>query len=73
METLKRERIKNGWTCQEASDKIGISKSFYWQIENDKRRMTYELAIRVSLVFDTTPDTLLYVDTLSRMKRENRL
>ena len=73
MEKLKTEREKKGWSYQIAAEKVGISKPFYWQIENEKRRLTYELAIRLAKTFGTTPDTLLYDDVVSRMEREGRL
>lgn len=65
---LKQVRLKWGYTCQEMASKLKISKPFYWQIENGKRRMTYHLAIQISQIFDMTPDQLFYDDYIRRMK-----
>ena len=36
--------------------------SFYWQIENDKRRLTYDMAMKIANFFKTTPDEIFYED-----------
>ena len=41
MNELKELRQKNNFTCQDMSDKLNISKPFYWQIENGRRRLSY--------------------------------
>ena len=38
MSKLKSTRIKHKLTHQTMADTLNISKSFYWQIENNKRR-----------------------------------
>lgn len=73
MDKLRRERESRGWSYKDAAKLVGISKPFYWQLENEKRNFTYELAIRVALVFQTTSDELLYQDVMKRLKREHRL
>ena len=44
------------------ADTLKISKSFYWQIENDKRRLTYDMAVKIANIFKTTPDEIFYKD-----------
>lgn len=62
METLRRYRERNGYSFQKMADLVGISKAFYWQIEHNQRRMTYELSMRIAKVFDLKPDDLFYED-----------
>lgn len=60
MNELRNLRVKNKYTCKDMADKLNISKPFYWQLENNKRRLSYEMAIRIASVFDTTPDKIFY-------------
>ena len=36
---LEALRIKYGFTYQEMADKIGVCKSYYWQLEHNNRRL----------------------------------
>lgn len=60
MEKLKKIRRKNNYTCQMMSEKLNISKPFYWQIENGKRRLSYEMAIKIAAIFNMRPDDIFY-------------
>ena len=60
MDELKEIRLKNNLSLQQIADILKISKTFYWQIENDKRRLTYDMAIRISEIFSLKPDQLFY-------------
>jgi len=62
MEVLKQYRIKNKLSYQTMGNLLGISKTFYWQIENNKRRLSYERAIEIAKIFNVTPDELFYED-----------
>ena len=62
MNNLKKIRAKHKLTHQTMADTLKISKSFYWQIENDKRRLTYDMAIKIADIFKTTPDEIFYED-----------
>lgn len=53
-------RLKNKFTNQFMADILGISKPFYWQLENDKKRMTYTMAVKIASVFHLKPDDLFY-------------
>ena len=37
MDKLRRERESRGWSYKDAAKLVGISKPFYWQLENEKR------------------------------------
>jgi putative transcriptional regulator len=62
MEKLKNLRLKNGYTYQDMADILNISKSFYWQIENSKRTLSYIMAIKIGKVFHKMPDDIFYDD-----------
>ena len=68
---LKETRYRNRMTSKEVSERVGISKAFYCQIENGKRRMSYELAIKIASVFKVKPDYLFYDDMVSSMNKSS--
>jgi putative transcriptional regulator len=39
---------------------LDISKPFYWQLENNKRNLSYRMAIKIANVFDLKPDDIFY-------------
>ncbi len=49
LEKLKKERIKHHYSCQLMSNKLKISKSYYWQLEQGKRRLSYNLALKMEM------------------------
>lgn len=57
---LKELRKKKKYTTQIMSDKLGISKPFYCQIENGTRRLSYRMAVKIADVFHKKPDYLFY-------------
>lgn len=62
MSNLKDIRNLNGLTCQEMADMLKISKSYYWQVENHSRKLSYELAVKIADVFKTKPDEIFYTE-----------
>ena len=62
MNKLEEYRSKNNYSCQDMADKLNISKSFYWQIEKGKRRLSYITACKIAKIFNVKPDTLFYED-----------
>ena len=60
MEILKELRKKHKLTYQAVANKLDISKCFYWQIENSKRTLSYEMAIRIADIFNKKPDDIFY-------------
>ncbi|MGP7819798.1 helix-turn-helix transcriptional regulator [Niallia sp. 01092] len=55
---LREVRKKNGYTYQKMADKLGITKSYYWQIENGKRGLSYDQAVKIASIFQKTPDEI---------------
>lgn len=62
MSKLEEFRTKNNFSCQDMADKLNISKSFYWQIEKGKRRLSYITACKIAKIFKVTPDIIFYED-----------
>ena len=48
MEKLREVRLKNKFTNQFMADILGVSKPFYWQLEHDEKRLSYEMAIKIA-------------------------
>lgn len=61
MDNLKKIRKQMGLTIYDMADKLGITASFYSQIENKKRRLFYDMAIKIADIFEVTPDELFYI------------
>lgn len=60
MKTLKELRIKNNISIIEMAKTIGISPTYYWQIENKTRRLYYSLAVKIAKVFNKKPDDIFF-------------
>ena len=68
---LKEIRIKNNMTLVDVAKQVGISKPFYCQLENGKRRLLYETAVKIAQVFNVKPDYLFYDDTKNSMNEKD--
>ncbi len=64
---LREIRLKNHYTAKYMAEKLNISKPFYSQLENDKRKLTYDMAIRIASIFNTKPDKLFYDEHLKKI------
>lgn len=61
MDKLKKMRKENGLTVYNMAEKLGITASFYSQIENKRRRLFYDMAVKIADVFNSTPDDIFYI------------
>jgi len=61
---FKALRKEQNLSLEEVARRVGISKVYLWQIENDKRRLNYSLAIKLAEVFSMKPDQIFYNDEL---------
>ncbi len=59
-EKLKKVRKEKGFTIYDMAKELSITPSFYSQIENKKRRLFYDTAIRISRILGEKPDALFY-------------
>lgn len=55
---LKKIRKESNLTIYQMAAMLGISPSYYSQIENKKRRLYYEQAIKIAMIFNKYPDEL---------------
>lgn len=60
MNELKKIRVSNGFSMQYMANILDISKTFYWQIENGRRRLSYVMAVKIAEIFSLKPDDLFY-------------
>ena len=60
MDKLKQIRKQNKYTIYDMAKKLKITPSFYSQIENKKRRLFYDTAIKISSIFNMKPDEIFY-------------
>lgn len=68
---LKELRSRKKYTTKQMSEKLGISKPFYCQLENRTRRLSYEMAIKIAAIFKLKPDAVFYSDYVEGKKKEN--
>ena len=59
---LRNIRMKFHLTCEDMADILGISKTYYYQLENQRRRLYYHLAVRIADIFGKRPDDIFYDD-----------
>jgi len=59
-EKLKEIRKKKGFTQKQIAEQLNITISFYSQIENKKKRLYYDTAIKIADIFNMRPDQLFY-------------
>ena len=72
MSELKKRRHKYKYSCEFMANILGISKTYYWQLENGSRRITYDMAIKIAKFFDMTPDQLFNEDTKYKIENEKQ-
>ena len=65
---LKQKKKKKGYTTTYMAQELGISKPFYSQLENDRRTLSYKMAIKIADVLKTKPDKLFYDYFKERIK-----
>lgn len=68
MKKLKEIRLKNNYSFGKMSSLLGISKTQYWQIEHNQRKLYYDMAVKIANIFNTTPDEIFYNDVKTRIK-----
>lgn len=66
LETIRKE---NGKTFLQVADAAGLTKEFYWMIEKGKRRLSYENAVKIALVFGKEPDDIFLETELTKTEQ----
>lgn len=67
---LARTRKERGYTQVELADKIGILQTLITDYENDRLRLTAEMAVRFALALDVSLDELLHPKTAWQASRK---
>lgn len=62
MEKLKKLRKEHKYTIYDMAKILEITPSFYSQIENKKRRLFYDTAVKIATIFNMKPDELFYTN-----------
>jgi len=57
--TIRKLRLEKGYTQKELADKLGISESAVSLIENGKRKLKLETAIKLAEIFGVSLDELV--------------
>lgn len=65
---LKELRCRKKYTTKQMSERLGISKPFYCQLENRTRRLSYAMAIKIAEIFKMKPDAIFYNDYVENEK-----
>jgi transcriptional regulator with XRE-family HTH domain len=64
------------YSCEDISNMLGISKSYYSQLENGRRTLTYAMAVSIASIFDSYPDEIFYdkhgSDVITDKVRKNK-
>ncbi len=68
MNKLRQIREKNNYTHKNMAHLLGISKPYYWQIENKKRGLSYQMALQISKIFNLKPDDIFYEEFIGENK-----
>lgn len=58
--SLKKLREKHGFSIRDMAFMLQISKSYYFQIEQKNRRLSYDMAKKISAIFGLKPDGIFY-------------
>lgn len=66
MDNLKKLRVNSNLSFKQMADELGISKTYYWQIEHGLRRLSYDLAVRIASIFNKKPDDIFYDDYIEK-------
>ena len=65
---LRKIRNEKKLTTREMAEKLSISKPFYCQLENRSRRLSYDMAVKISKIFNLKPDDIFYDDHIKSDK-----
>lgn len=62
MNRLRSFRERAGFTQRDMAAKLGISESYYCQLENGKRRMSLRMALAIAAILKKTPNDIFLPD-----------
>ena len=59
-EKLHNLRLEKGISNKDMAGMLGISQSFYSQIEHKSRTLTYKMAVKIANIFGKKPDDIFF-------------
>ncbi len=59
-EKLRKLRESKGLSYAKIAEELNLSTSYYWQIENKKKNLYYNLAVKIASYFNLKPDDIFY-------------
>lgn len=69
MENLKKLRLERQYSFNYMAKELNISKTYYWQIEHNQRRLSYDMAIKIANIFNKKPDEIFYQEFQEKIKK----
>ena len=63
---LQQIRISSNLSYKNVADQLGMSKEGYWMIENGKRKLNYETAVKIASIFGLKPDDIFLQSELTK-------
>ena len=52
------------------AQELNISKTYYWQLEHNQRRISYEMAFKIAKIFRKKPDDIFYQEFCDKLEKE---
>jgi len=65
MNKLREFRKHTGLTQKQLAEKLGISESYYSQIENNKRRLSLRTALNITTILELMPSDIFLLDNFA--------
>lgn len=65
LEKLKDLREEKNLSYQDMANNLNVSFQYYWMIENGKRGLSYEMAVKIAKILGTTPDNIFLKSDLT--------
>lgn len=59
---LKELRKKKGYTVLDMANKLNMSTAYYSQLENRRRKLSYEQAVEIAKIFKKKPDQIFFIE-----------
>ncbi len=70
LDKLAAIRKQKGLSFKEVGESAGITKQYYWMIENGQRGLSYPLAVKIAAVFEMKPDDIFLESELTKSEQE---
>lgn len=67
---LRELRLNNNLTTNDMASLLDISKPFYSQIETKNRRLSYDMATKISRIFGLKPDDIFFEEFFNKKETE---